>query len=303
MNVRDLTVNQIKNLTLAQVEAESTDDRHYFEQEASEEKYRAWYKIDNLRYNKPSIAMDNVILAFDKESSQLKTLLIKRKNRPFKDSFALPGGFMQENEALEDTVIREVEEETNIKLTSNQFEQLETLSSPIRDYRGHVLSTSYITYLPKITDSIAGSDALSTMWATLIVKNDKISLILDNKELNIPFILSNDEVYARLSNYYDSLITDKHASLPILSFDHDLIICHAIKRIRNKLEYQPNALNLIGDSFTLNEARQLFKCFNVGKPSTMVNNSNFYKKYKDIIIPTGNDIINKTKPEKLFKIK
>lgn len=303
-NVKELTLDQIKKLTLDQVKNETDSERKYFEQEASEDKYREWYKIDNLRYDKPSIAMDNVILAYDKSNDSLKILLVVRKNRPFKGSLALPGGFMRKNESLENTVIREVKEETGLKLTNNDFEQLCTLSNPNRDYRGHVLSTSYITYLPEIRDIHGSSDVKNAQWVTLEINNDSLMLFISGNEIiKIPINLEESKVYDNLNDYYSSLLTSTSEYTPKIAFDHKLIILNAIKRIQNKLEYAPTALNLLGDSFTLNSARALFKKFNVGKKSAMINNSNFKKMYKNIIAETGETIVLKTKPEKLYRIK
>ncbi|MCZ7380347.1 MAG: NUDIX hydrolase [Candidatus Methanoperedens sp.] len=84
-----------------------------------------------------------------------KLVLIKRKNPPFKDCFALPGGFVEVGETVEAAVIREAKEETGldieiIKLTG-------VYSDPLRDPRGHTVS---VCYLAKGRGKLkAGSDA------------------------------------------------------------------------------------------------------------------------------------------------
>ena len=84
---------------------------------------------------------------------QNKILLIRRKNPPF--GWALPGGFLEYNESLEECVKREVEEETGLKVTS--LRQFHTYSQPGRDPRFHTVSTVFLVKTKGIPR--AGSDA------------------------------------------------------------------------------------------------------------------------------------------------
>ncbi len=82
-----------------------------------------------------------------------KILLIRRKNPPF--GWALPGGFLEYNESLEDCVKREVEEETGLKV--KELMQFHTYSKPGRDPRFHTVSTVFVVKTEGIPR--AGSDA------------------------------------------------------------------------------------------------------------------------------------------------
>ena len=84
---------------------------------------------------KPSITVDAVIL---KEN---KIVLIKRRNAPFKEYYALPGGFVDYGEKVEDAVIREVKEETGLKTKIEKL--VDVYSAPDRDPRGHTITIVY----------------------------------------------------------------------------------------------------------------------------------------------------------------
>ncbi len=68
-----------------------------------------------------------------------KIVLIERKNPPY--GWALPGGFVDEGETVEDAVIREMKEETNLNLENLQ--QFHVYSDPLRDPRGHTVSVVF----------------------------------------------------------------------------------------------------------------------------------------------------------------
>ena len=77
-----------------------------------------------------SIAVDAIVFGYSKDDG-VKVLLIKRKYPPFKGSWAIPGGFVELEESLEEAVERELMEETGIKI--NYLEQLYTFGQPDRD--------------------------------------------------------------------------------------------------------------------------------------------------------------------------
>lgn len=112
-----------------------------------------------MRTSKIFVTVDAVIL---RKSNEYELLLIKRKNEPFKDCWALPGGFVDENEDLKAAAIRELEEETQIKVTD--LEQIGAFGKPFRDPRGHMISVAYFGIVPENTIAVAADDAKETGW-------------------------------------------------------------------------------------------------------------------------------------------
>ena len=94
-------------------------------------------------YPRPAVTVDIILFVFQQE--QLRVLLIRRANDPYKGKWALPGGFVGEKENLYDAALRELKEETNV---SNVYlEQLYTFGEPGRDPRARVITVAYFALL------------------------------------------------------------------------------------------------------------------------------------------------------------
>jgi 8-oxo-dGTP diphosphatase len=114
-------------------------------------------------YERPSVTVDLVVFRF--EARALEILLIQRGLEPFLGKWALPGGFVGIDEALEEAAERELAEETAI--TSASLEQLRAFGKPDRDPRGRVISVAYLALLPPgAMDAVAGDDAASVRWCS-----------------------------------------------------------------------------------------------------------------------------------------
>jgi 8-oxo-dGTP diphosphatase len=92
----------------------------------------------------------------------LQVLLIKRNLAPFRGRWAIPGGFVHIDEALEIAARRELHEETGV--SEGYLEQLYTFGEPGRDPRGRVISVAYIALVPAPLAVVAGSDAREARW-------------------------------------------------------------------------------------------------------------------------------------------
>ena len=95
-----------------------------------------------MKHQWPETAIDAVII--DENET---VVLIKRRNTPYQNHWALPGGFVELGEKVEDAVLREAEEETGLHIRILKL--VGVYSDPNRDPRGHVIS---ITYLCKRLD-------------------------------------------------------------------------------------------------------------------------------------------------------
>lgn len=129
-------------------------------------------------YPRPSVTVDCIIFGLD-ESTQLKVLLIQRGHEPFKDQWALPGGFVDMEEDLEAAALRELEEETSVKDVF--IEQLYTFGAPKRDPRGRVITVAYYA-LVNLSDhpAKASSDARNVKWFEV---DELPSLAFDHQQI------------------------------------------------------------------------------------------------------------------------
>ena len=123
------------------------------------------------------LSVDAVVFGY--EQGNISVLLIKRKYDPFKGQWAIPGGFIKNDESLEDAVERELFEETGVKI--NYLEQLYTFGKPNRDPRGRVVSVAYFGLVRPNTFKItASTDAEQVRWFPI---NEIPKLSFDHREI------------------------------------------------------------------------------------------------------------------------
>ncbi len=115
------------------------------------------------RASETFVTVDIVIFAL--RDDDLQVLLVKRKYAPFENTWAIPGGFVQGKESLEDAAARELFEETGVR--GVHIEQLYTFGTVDRDPRGRMITVAYFALVPKPLAVQAGSDATDAQWKSV----------------------------------------------------------------------------------------------------------------------------------------
>ena len=130
-------------------------------------------------YDHPHPAVTTDIVIFTIRQNQLKALLIKRALAPFQGEWALPGGFVDLDESLDEGARRELEEETGV--TGVYLEQLYTFGRPERDPRERVITVAYFALIPSDRMELrAASDAEGVSWFGL---DELPELAFDHSEI------------------------------------------------------------------------------------------------------------------------
>ncbi|MHC5373431.1 NUDIX hydrolase [Enterococcus sp. LJL120] len=259
-------------------------EKKYFEQTASFEEFIAWYQQqEHPTYEKPSLTVDIVLVCYNKIADEIKLLLIQRKSHPYRNSWALPGGFVNPDESAEASVLRETFEETGVGITDENIEQLHTFSTPGRDPRGWVVTVSYLAFIGEEA-LVAGDDAKEVGWFTLKHQGQQLLLTKDEIEivLDIP--------------------SGKSVGKNTLAFDHNQLILKAYQRIINKMDHEPQVLLVLGDSFTITEARKVFANF-LGVDYKSIDHSNFKKAMLGYFEEIGERPVGIGRPSKIYRLK
>lgn len=114
------------------------------------------------KYPRPALTADCVVITAEEEP---KVLLIQRANDPFKGCWAFPGGFMEMDETTEHCAIRELEEETGLKVDTIQ--QVGCYSKVDRDPRGRTITVAYLAIIDSVVDVVGLDDAAKAEWFPL----------------------------------------------------------------------------------------------------------------------------------------
>lgn len=157
---------------------------------------------------------------------QLGVVLIRRGEAPFAGAWALPGGFIHQDEDLETAALRELAEEVGVHFEPGRLHQIGAYGSPDRDPRSRVVSVGYVALVHDLPELAAGSDA-------------------HHAEL-IPI----DAIDATAETVAPSLE---------LAFDHRLIVDDALEYVQRLIEETDAALDFCDEEFTINDLRAVYE--------------------------------------------
>lgn len=117
------------------------------------------------KYPHPAVSVDCIVVCRD-DDNNVRVLLIKRKNDPYKDCWAFPGGFVEMQESAEEAVRRELQEETTIA-GIKEFHQFHTYSEPDRDPRERVITIVFWALAETELNVKGEDDAAEARWFPL----------------------------------------------------------------------------------------------------------------------------------------
>lgn len=167
-----------------------------------------------------TVAVTVDLVVFTIRDNRLCTLFIRRGIPPYRGCWALPGGFVLEDEGLLEAARRELAEETALHDLPVHLEQLATYGDPGRDPRMRVVSVAYLAFGPELPEPAAGTDAAEARWRPV-----------------------------------DELVSGAEQ----LAFDHGRILADGLERARAKLEYSPLATAFCEPEFTVAELRHVYE--------------------------------------------
>lgn len=291
-----------------------------------EKTYLENYNIEN--FERPSVAADMAVFAMMKESGgeasgcqenyrkdpeqKLKLLLIKRGSYPYKNQWALPGGFCRKGESTLETARRELCEETGIK--DAYLKPFEIFSEPGRDPRGWIISHAFLTLINGENYRVhAGSDAWEAGWFSVSVEKKELQREIKEEQAHIrnSYFLKlicqeKDGLELRaeivenkhFQNYHEIVNYDIVCSEEI-GFDHAKIILCAFLALQKEVnENGRPVFDLMPERFTLTGLQRAFEVVQ-GKKLLVAN---FRRKMADYVIETD-EIVEGAghRPAKLFR--
>ena len=220
------------------------------------------------RFPRPSVTVDIVALCI--VDGELKVLLVRRGEHPFKGGWALPGGFVRvgdgqkdQGEDLDTAATRELEEETGLAPSDVFLEQLGAFGDAGRDPRMRVITVAYYALIrPDLVPLVkAGGDAAQTDWHA----------VADISRIRV-------------------------------AFDHEEILSRAVARVAERIQSSSIAASLVAKTFTIPELRHVYAVLE-GKPQ---DRGNFRRKVErllesGVLEPAPGKRITSSKPASLYR--
>lgn len=258
------------------------------------------YKIED--YDRPSITTDIVALKIRSEigdtyrhnsKSKLSILMVKRGEYPFKDKWALPGGFLRKDETIEECAYREVKEESDINPIS--LMPIGVFSNPNRDPRGRIISNAFLSIICNDKKPKGGTDVTEARWFDInfVKEKDFYHLILSNEDVVLKSRLRKIKTIFKKTDY--ELVEDSD-----LAFDHAEIIGTAISLLRDNTKDYELIFDFLPNVFTLTELQNVVEVIT----NTSLTTANFRRKISEYVEETDEFVGGVGhRPAKLYKRK
>lgn len=284
-------------------------------------------QYDISQFARPSLAADMALFSIMEQyepdnfrklpQNALKILLIKRAGHPYKDYWALPGGFCRPGEDVYETAMRELQEETGVE--NAYLKLVGTYGEMGRDPRGWIISNTFLALIDGEKYRLhAGTDAWEARWFSIDLKQQEICKTTTEEfveiETEYTIHLQNEETgcvleahikeYKQHKNYHETVKYEIMEDMENMeddgiAFDHAKIILSAILNLRNSVE---NDLKLVFDlmpeMFTLTQLQKAMELVLGQKLLT----ANFRRKIADYVVETEHSAEGAGhRPAKLFK--
>lgn len=274
-------------------------------------------EYDMNQYDRPSIAADVAVFSIGRKMTSdaeyrklppktLRLLMIRRAEQPFCGEWALPGGFMQKGETMQETARRELKEETG---TDKAYLALCDVFSDIgRDPRGWIISQSFIAVLSQEDlangQLQASGDAKEAAWfditvekkaeqkqeqGTAITCENDYALTLE-RSLPEGTIMLQAVVRERIAyRDYHEIITYQIVESEGIAFDHARIIVSAFYRLRRMLDNDIRiAFDFMPEYFTLTDLQETVELIS----GQELIKPNFRRKISEYVLETDRQVQN-----------
>ncbi len=294
---------------------------------AEEKAYLKAYDLS--KYDRPSVTADIAVFAVREEQNgkdgeagqdenyrkdpvrELKILLVKRGSYPYKDFWALPGGFSMKHESSHETALRELQEETGVR--DAYLRPFGVFSKPGRDPRGWIISHGYLALIDGNGYRLhAGTDAWEAAWFTTEIKSSELTrktedgetkvenrhelkLYQAQRELTLSAKVREKKIFSGLHGTAEYEIEESGG----LAFDHAQIILNAWQNLQREAEKEGRIVfDLMPESFTLNQLQRAFEMV-LGRE---LLTANFRRKIAPMVIETQEETCGAGhRPAKLYR--
>lgn len=265
--------------------------------QTAEQAFLEAYRADE--FERPSVSVDVVAFTVRDDEAEnyrknaekkLEVLLMKRTDFPFKDRWALPGGFVGIDEDMEEAAQRVLKSKTD--LSKAYLEQLYTWGAVDRDPRHRIFSISYLTLLRE-ANLKEQSRNKNYEWFALNMKtlreeweeSEKGYRLTRIEEIRLESEKESFTVQIKWNRTLQNGIIEQVCEIlenESLAFDHAKIIAYALRRLREKIEYSPLAFSLMPERFTLTQLQQVYERI-LGRE---LLKANFRRKIAPMVIET-----------------